>query len=223
MIRTLIFLFLIFSIPAYAVGDVTTINSDLGLDVRVAAYDELEASNTGQFSVHVSNRSTGLELTDSSTGCDLKLYDPRGYTLLTTELGYDPSRNQWNYSGVSGLVNERGKYDYIVQCNTSTVGGFYTGSFEVTQTGLPKNIEQVFIILGLFLSVILFALALTFKDYFMSYGAGMLFCIIGIYLFRFGYLGIQDTILEGVSIVLVGLGCYVLFRTSVEHLEDSEN
>lgn len=215
--------FILFSFNVFSVGDITNINlnENIGLDVRVITYNNLQLDSGGQLAVHVTNRSNGLILTNISTACELDIYNSQGVQLLTQNLDYDSQNEVWNYTGASNLLNEQGEYNFFVNCNTSSVGGFYLGQFQVTESGFSAKYEQMLIIGMLILASLLIYLAYRFVNLDMAFSSGMLFSIVGVYMFRHGYLGIQNFISESLALIVIGIGITILWKTAVEYMNEA--
>lgn len=152
-------------------------------------------------------------------GCYVLLVDENNFEVVSSEMSAEAYDFVYNVS--SSLINEQKRFQYSVVCNSSAMGGYRTQAFGVTEFGVDRDVEQVALILSLAAAVFLFVFALQFKDYHLAFGSGFLFTIIGIYLFRFGYLGVQNFIWDSFAIVITGVGMYVLFRTSVEYMNEA--
>jgi len=218
--------FILLSFNSLALLDSSTSNSinenpTTGLDVRVIDYEDLKLNEGGELNVHVTNRTNGQTLTNTSTICELHLYKSDGLDVLNTPLDYDVANEAWNYTGSPNLFTEQGLYHFFVYCNTSSVGGFYTGNFQVTESGFANDYEQVLLLVFLLLAIILIYLAYQFINLDMAFASGMLFCIVGVYLFRYGYLGISNFISESLAIIILGIGCTILFKTAVEYMNEA--
>ncbi len=60
------------------------------------------------------------------------------------------------------------------------------------------------------------------KDWNFGFFSGFLFCIMGIYIFTTGLPSFDNFVSNSLSIIIIGLGAYILFRASVESLEGAE-
>lgn len=156
----------------------------------------------------------------NSVSCRTQILDENNELIIDQEMSF--SKDQFNITIGSEVTSKQLRRQYKIFCNTSTQGGFRTGEFLVTESGLPEKTEQTLLIIIMILAILLFIFALNFKDPNLAFASGMLFIIIGLYLFRFGYVGIQNFLSDSTSIILMGIGCYILFRTTVEHLNEAD-
>lgn len=165
---------------------------------------------------------TGRILTNSDgLSCTLELYGANNEILERKLMGN--SNEGFNVTIDSSITSSQGEHNYMIFCNTSTQGGFRTAQMTITQSGFQKSTEQALLLILLLSAVIMFSFALVKKDTNFGFISGFIFSIIGIYLLRYGYLGIQNFLSDSISIILLGIGSYVLFRASIERLEEAES
>jgi hypothetical protein len=60
------------------------------------------------------------------------------------------------------------------------------------------------------------------KDVNFGFISGFIFCIVGVYLFTTGFPNFNNWVSNSLSLILAGLGSYILFRSSVESLEEAD-
>ncbi len=65
-------------------------------------------------------------------------------------------------------------------------------------------------------------LAMWQKDTNLAFMSGFIFCIAAIYIFRNGLPSFSNWMVNSTSLILLGVGFYILFRATIEHLEESE-
>ncbi len=197
---------------------------DASLEIELPAAEFVKQNQDGvSLHTHVFNRSTGFMFLPSTSGigCYLHLYNFSGQHTLQAEMSPDSNDLEWELDINKSNFSLLGMHSFIIYCNTTDTGGFVRGRFDVTESGSNKNIEQALLISGILLAIILFILALTFKDPNFAIASGMIFVIVGIHMFRFGYIGINNFISSSSSIIIIGIGCYILFRASVEYLNEA--
>ena len=78
------------------------------------------------------------------------------------------------------------------------------------------------IITILVIALIFLIIGMWKQDWNFGFLSGFLFCIIGIYIFRTGLPSFDNWVSNSLSIIIIGLGAYILFRASVESMEASD-
>ena len=78
------------------------------------------------------------------------------------------------------------------------------------------------IITILAIALILLIIGIRQQDFNFGFFSGFLFCIIGIYIFTTGLPSFDNFVSRSLSIIIMGLGAYILFRASVESLNESD-
>jgi len=140
----LLFIFLIL-LSSFALGaQITQISSgDVGLDIRYPAYLYTKQNTAFTLYTSIYNRSDGLMLTNATVECHLKLFDSDGSRTLSENLGYDAVYDDFKLSIDANNFSNLGFHAYIIKCNTSTIGGFVSGVFEVTESGkVSDNLDS---------------------------------------------------------------------------------
>lgn len=105
---------------------------------------------------------TMIDITNG-IGCVIEVYNKTTQSVLIhSEM--DTQNEGFNFTQ---KFLERGKYNYLIYCNTSTQGGFRTGQLEITESGDPEKQDNInyLAMLTLFLVIIIY-LYITF--YFTS-------------------------------------------------------
>ena len=123
---------------------------------------------------------------------------------------------------------------FMIETNDFTCSGNFThkelGTYLISySTGDSGSItvkEGIIMQLLLYfvtaMAFITLAIALWKKDTNFAFFSGFLFMIIGIFLFRNGFGTLDNFITNGMAIITMGLGAYICFRATVEHLEEAE-
>ena len=166
--KPIIFFFAILLIPSLVIAIQANSNQNTGLDIQVFPENIIQKSQSVNVNVHVFNLSTGLPLTDVTTSCELNIYNKTGNSILNSIMAFDnnPSNKMFNHTVLSSNFSNLGLYPFIVHCNTSSVGGFHTGDFLVTNTGKaeqPINIG-VATVLMIIAALFIFLLMSNFID-----------------------------------------------------------
>lgn len=122
------------------------------------------------FNFHVYNLSNGFPIDNSVTDCFFHLYDNSGLHLIETNLDY-VSENEWQINVTQGNFTREGDYSYIVQCNSSILGGFQSVGFEVSnadrQINISESIIYILLTIGVFLIFVIslyFTIAIPYSN-----------------------------------------------------------
>lgn len=147
-------LVLVSSAPPFQTSTATT-----GLEVRYPQYDVAKQNTDFDLHVHVYNLTNGLPITNATTSCFLHLYDIDGDQYLTMKMTFVPATfpiGEWETDILGTNFSTLGTHSYIIQCNSTTQGGFVSGNFLVTETGEIATNSQAILYSGLLiLSIIL--------------------------------------------------------------------
>ncbi len=131
-----------------------------GLKIRSGIKDYLKIGNDYDVHIHVFNINDGLPVTDAS--CYLHLYHSNGTHIITLEddtIDYD---FDYTFRLDQNNITEKGSHPYIIQCNTSTLGGFISGELIFNNYGeelkegsaITFNFSMVFLMVLWVLAVI---------------------------------------------------------------------
>lgn len=165
-----------------------------------------------EIAMHLSN-ATGDVV---GANCNVQIRDTN-YTVLDNLVMGDAGGGWYNRTY---NVSRAGTYICRLNCTQGTYFAADTCDF-IAESKMETIMINLFY-LTFALAAALLILALVFRDTNFAFASGFMFIVAGIFLFRFGYADINNFITESVAIVIIGVGCYVLFRASVEHLEESE-
>lgn len=127
-----IFLFLINFVvaqPPFQVVD------EGGLSILYPQYEYVVQNSTFSLMIHVLNDSTLL--TNSTTQCNLDLYNSSGDETLTNMLEWEG--DEFELDIASGNFSDLGVHAYYIECNTSTQTGAVSGSLIVNSLGEELN------------------------------------------------------------------------------------
>lgn len=128
-----------------------------GFTIKYPANGIIEQGQDYQFNFHIFNTSNGVPII-SGIECHFHLYNATGQHQLSLEestftFEYDIA---FNISG--GNFSETGEYSYLVQCNSTTQGGYDSIPFSVTPTGLETTEGQGIVVIGLLLITMILAI-----------------------------------------------------------------
>jgi len=219
-----IFIFLIsitsvLGIPPFESQTATGINI---LELRIPQTEFIKQNEDVQLNILVFNKTTGLVMDNTAIGCFLDLYNRTGHHRTRTPFNYDGTDFELDIGG--GNFSIIGRYGYIVFCNSTTLGGFIAGSFEVTKTGLEdittvQNNEDEYFLYFVFILAVLILIAAFYKqDHNLASISGMLQIILGGYIIIAGFSTISNNLSNGIGIILIAVGFYILLRSNLENI-----
>lgn len=192
------------------------------LELRIPQTEFIKQNEDTQLNIPVFNKTTGLVMDNTAIGCFLDLYNHTGHHRTRTPFNYDGTNFKLNIGGDNFSVI--GKYGYIIFCNSTTLGGFVAGSFEVTKTGLEditviqNNEDELFLYFVFILSIMLLIAAFYKNDHNLASISGMLQIILGGYIIIAGFSTISNNLSNGIGIILISVGFYILLRSNLENI-----
>ena len=193
-----------------------------GFEIEFTPIHILKQNEAFTFNFHVFNLTGGQQLV-AGIGCTFSLFNSIGeHPVVIYEDDTAATGDHFEFFIGGGNFSDIGDYAVLVTCNSSTEGGFVAESLEITESGSATELEQVLVIVGITLASILFIFGVFFKDPNIGIASGMIFVIVGIHLFRFGYIGINNFISDSIAMIIIGIGSYILFRASVEYLNEAD-
>jgi len=139
-----LFFFLMFIPAVFAVppSDIFNIYADKGLQLEVPVYKYYGVTDGAELYVHVFNKSDGTLLTKhQGVNCSVEIYSTNGsiiYNIYPENTDHD-----FRFSYPPNSFEDNGVYSFNIICNTTEEGGFYTGFFELTDSGEEKLSLQV--------------------------------------------------------------------------------
>ncbi len=141
--------------------------SELALiEMRIPQVEFLEVNKAYSFRTHVFNGTDGLPLYNDTTSCLIHIYNSTGQHIVEEEMGFDGNNIDFDISINSSVFSVMGFHSFILQCNSSSIGGFIAGSFEVTETGQTQTFNNYsFLFAGL---VFMFFSIITLVSIYLS-------------------------------------------------------
>jgi len=205
-----------------AVPPIRTGDSDTGYELKIPPREYLKQNQDFEFEVHIFNETNGVPIIDDGgqgqISCFLHLYNSTGRHQLTM-VDLTPSHTfDYGFDVDGGNFSELGMYPIIIQCNSSTQGGYSVETMEVTPTGV-QNLNFYLIILILSGVVILFGFAI--KDAWITVLGTFGLYFVGLYTLINGIDIIKNTTYTyAISIILLGLAAYISVTAAAEKLSD---
>lgn len=115
--------------------------------------------------------------------------------------------------------NESGTFPCRHNCTKGTDFTSETCDFKI-RTNEKMIITAIIVILAL--ALIFLIIGIWKQDFNFGFLSGFLFVIIGIYIFTTGLPSFDNFVSNSLAIILMGLGAYILFRASVDSLNEAE-
>lgn len=174
-----------------------------GLEIRSTLFPAIKVNNNFDFTFHVFNKSDGLLMTNETVTCYFCLFNNTGDHVAridNKDIEFDDGVD-FVVSVTASNFSETGDFHYIMQCNTTAVGGFISYFFKVTPTGTEIDETQGLVSIGLIISIILLAFMFCFYGYRFSETKDLfpvaLFFIalslfLGVYSLHLGYIFTRD-------------------------------
>lgn len=121
-------------------------NINTGLIIDYPKFDYVKVGAPFNISVHVYNISNGLEVINAN--CSLRIYNQTGYEGMNRTLTY--------VSGSYNLFIAQGNFtqginSFLIQCSTADLGGFASGNFLVTKSGIILDLPEAILYIALIL------------------------------------------------------------------------
>ena len=131
MIYFFLIVFLISLVSAAKVTQVDTFNK---IELIYPQTEYIQTDQARNFYTHVYN-GTGYLLTNSTVSCVIELYKKNGNHILIEQMNFDVTEDEFNYMVSADNLSYVGQLNYIFHCNTSSIGGFVSGSLRITSDG----------------------------------------------------------------------------------------
>lgn len=136
---------------------------------------------------------------------------------------YEMTKNGDNYNYTFHLTSKTGRYLVYGVCDEAGTQTNWQYDFEITQTGDINNYIIFWVVGLLLLSVILFIAGYTTEDLTFLSLAGISFIASGIYIYINGIPGLNsEFVLNIISTLISGIGAYIILRTALSWLDESE-
>jgi len=130
-----------------------------GYIIKIPTQETIKQGQDFTFYFHVFNISDGVPITNLTTNCFFHLYNSSGEHIVNLTADYEKLPNifnEWEAYIKGGNFSKVGLYNYIIQCNSTTLGGYFEMPLEVTGTGLELTVARSIIYFGFFMLLIFF-------------------------------------------------------------------
>lgn len=132
-----------------------------GYEIKYPPFETYKQNTDITFNFHVFNISNGVPIDDSLTSCFIHIYISQGEQEYEFEVPHSITNvnNEWEINIDKGNFTSLGDYAYIIQCNSTTLGGFESVAFKITNSGLsPAGDNFQIFIYALFIFAVAFLL-----------------------------------------------------------------
>ena len=144
-LKIFLFILILLVLPVLVSAKVITpsiVETDSGFEIVVPLIDAHQVNTEYVFYWHLINKTNGAPIRNETTQCGFHLYNGNGgYIYQRDNIVNMDSAYDWEIVAPATNFTEVGHYNYIVQCNSSTLnqGGFVSDGFYVTLTGDIKG------------------------------------------------------------------------------------
>ena len=204
----------------------TNLNIEQGLEIQIPPINTLKQNAPFEFQFHVFNKSDGLMVSNDTTTCKFHLYNRTGGEVIGVDLGMAANLIDWQITVTEDNFSNIGFMAYIVQCNTTSLGGFMGVPLEITETGESED-TSFFVREGLKLFLIFILVSLSVTFYILSFQregiigeiiykfiSAAFSVIVAIYLATDGLPIIANTFLrDSLIVIITSFALYVLAET----------
>lgn len=216
------FLFIILVVNTIlAVPPFQTTTGTIGYDVIVPPFDSIKQDMNFEFFVHVLNKSDGKQIPNSFASCSLHIYNFAGAHVIQMGMVAETEPDVINEFALNidkGNFTEQGMYGYIVQCNSSNIGGASSDSFIVSPSGLSNTLGFYAIIFGIALFLII--LGFSIKDGWVTILGTFGLYFVGLYILLNGIEGVKNmTTTYAMAIIILGAAAYISVASAKEMMD----
>lgn len=135
-----------------------------GFNLKYPSDQIIKVGHPYEFEVHVFNISNGMPVT-TGVDCYFHLYNSTGKHQLELTDSTPSHIFDYSFNVLGGNFSVVGDYYYIVQCNSTSLGGFVEVPFEVTPNGKDKPEGITIVIFSLiFIAIICFGVIYFLKS-----------------------------------------------------------
>ena len=201
-----------------AVAPVTTIfTGEEGFEIQVLSPQYMKLNEAVHLQFHVYNKSNGEVLTnDTPISCQSQL------VYRGIEIGSEfaiPIDHHFTVDYNTNNISNLGPYGYVIHCNGSMLGGFYSGGFTATPEGRGPRV-------GFFIIIFVFAYGLGFIGFFgknewISIIGGMACLSLGLYTITAGIDIYRNFITLGISYFTIAMGAIFTLIPALEMIEEN--
>ena len=134
-----------------------------GVEIIYPKYEVVPYGQSFNLHTHTYNSTSGLPINNSLIGCYLHLYNSSGDHSLESQMSPDSNNIDFELMIDGNNFTSFGLHSYILWCNSTTVGGYASGVFDVELNGETYDTGQS-LLLSIFyvLLIILMATSIYF-------------------------------------------------------------
>lgn len=222
-VTSILFLFFFNFNLASAAPPFLGISSNEGITVDALMYGNLKQNTDFTLQIHAYNTTSGLNLSNATTTCNVHLYNQYGTHLLKrNNINWDNS-TEWTIIIDKGNFSSIGQYAMEAWCVSGHIGGSERIYFEVTSSGESlintndsnKNILLVLMIV----SIGLILLGFSIKDEWVTALGGFTGTGLGLYVFINGIGIYNNSTTDMVGIIVIFFSAYVAIRSTLEAID----
>lgn len=188
-----------------------------GYVIKYPSEQSIKQNQFYDFEFHVFNISTGMPIT-SGVSCQFHLYNVTGGHQLTL---YDDAVStlfDYSFKVHGGNFSQTGDFYYIIQCNSSSRGGYVEVPFDVTPMGIANITNYYYLLIILSLGVIV--IGYLFKDSWIVILGSMGLYFLGLQIMIYGIEGIKNTSTTwAIGLVTIFAAAYFSIRAGYELME----
>jgi len=162
LILIVFFLVTLLGLNVSAAAVQVNVNENTGIDIAYPKYEILKLNTTYTFDFQVFNRSNGKLLTNTTTNCTLHIRNSVGDHIYEENSNFSSNDFDFENEVSNSILSVTGLHAYIINCNTDEIGGFASGTFDVTLNGKARPEGIVKVIFFTFFIVILFGSLFSF-------------------------------------------------------------
>jgi uncharacterized membrane-anchored protein YitT (DUF2179 family) len=180
-----------------------------GYEIKIPPFDTFKQNEDLNLNFHLFNLSNGVPIDNSSTDCFIHLYQSNGIQELEIEVpheSFNTINNEWEILILGDNFSGIGNYAYIVQCNSSSLGGFESISFSITPSGNSGTANIVFFIAVIVLLFGLNLFGINEKNVYMTMLSGMSLIFLGIYMINNGIIIFRDSLTNYIAYITIAWG-----------------
>lgn len=191
----------------------------VGLELKTPSIESAKINMPYEFEVHVFNSSNGVPMHEGIS-CFLHLYNATGNHIA--ELEDNTASHQFDYSFNidAGNFTEAQIFAYIIQCNTTTQGGFDSSYIEITPTGKETVNSDWIIIILIIIAGALIVFGIAGKEFTPTVLGAFLMIPLSIYIFLNGLGSFTNSTLisQMLGAVLFAIGAWVGIKSIFDNL-----
>lgn len=195
-----------FAVPPFQ----KTISLDPVLNIVYPKIEYIPLNSIISLHFHVYN-SSGFLLKNDTVDCEIHVYNSTGNHIQEDNLSFDSNEVDFYIQLNETIVNNEGKYSYIIHCNNSEAG-FISTNFEIRKNDRNNPFEMTYLIALLSLLIFVGFIMFFFKHiqlkehWFLKIFLQFIILFMGFVSLFIGYMALIDT---GINAMLQLGGIYI--------------